>query len=106
MIIYTQGHSYLYECEKICRIFFPLEKIIFSDTLPDGSAATEIDSSATEKGSSATENGNCATETGSTERGASSCPGGALHSSAHEGDGVSSHPENGSPAGAGSSESP
>ena len=54
MIIYTQGHSYLYECEKICRIFFPLEKIIFSDTLPDGSAATEIDSSATEKGSSAT----------------------------------------------------
>ena len=38
MILCFDGHSYRYECEKICRIFFPTEKIIFSDasTPPEG----------------------------------------------------------------------
>ncbi|MBQ6065416.1 MAG: coproporphyrinogen dehydrogenase HemZ [Clostridia bacterium] len=31
MILSFDGHSYRYECEKICRIFFPTEKIVFSD---------------------------------------------------------------------------
>ncbi len=35
MIIYTDGHAYLYECEKTVRIFFPLEKIIFADAPSD-----------------------------------------------------------------------
>lgn len=42
MIIYTDGHNYNYECEKIIRIFFPFEKIVFSeaetDTPPCGGA--------------------------------------------------------------------
>lgn len=40
MIIYTDGHTYLYECEKISRIFFPLDKISFSDNPADGNADT------------------------------------------------------------------
>ena len=37
MILSFDGHSYRYECEKICRIFFPTEKIVFADapSLPD-----------------------------------------------------------------------
>ena len=37
MILSFDGHSYRYECEKICRIFFPTEKIVFSDapSLPE-----------------------------------------------------------------------
>ena len=31
MILSFDGHSYRYECEKICRIYFPTEKIVFSD---------------------------------------------------------------------------
>ena len=31
MILFFDGHSYRYECEKICRIYFPTEKIVFSD---------------------------------------------------------------------------
>ena len=31
MILSFDGHSYRYECEKICRIFFPTEKIVFAD---------------------------------------------------------------------------
>ncbi len=30
MIIYTVEHNYKYECEKICRLYFPAEKISFS----------------------------------------------------------------------------
>lgn len=30
MILYTVGHSYQYESEKICRIYFPTEKIVFA----------------------------------------------------------------------------
>ena len=36
MILICKGHTYRYESEKICRIFFPEEKIIFSDEKPDG----------------------------------------------------------------------
>ena len=32
MILSFDGHSHRYECEKICRIFFPTEKIVFSDS--------------------------------------------------------------------------
>ena len=40
MILYFDGHSHRYECEKICRIYFPTEKIVFADaqTLPDNDA--------------------------------------------------------------------
>ena len=31
MILSFEGHSYRYECEKICRIYFPTEKIVFGD---------------------------------------------------------------------------
>jgi oxygen-independent coproporphyrinogen-3 oxidase len=31
MILFFEGHSYRYECEKICRIYFPTEKIVFGD---------------------------------------------------------------------------
>ena len=30
MILFLIGHTYKYECEKICRIYFPLEKIVFA----------------------------------------------------------------------------
>lgn len=30
MILHTIEHAYKYECEKICRIYFPAEKIIFA----------------------------------------------------------------------------
>lgn len=30
MILYTINHSYKYECEKICRLYFPAEKISFA----------------------------------------------------------------------------
>ena len=40
MIIYTDGHKYLYECEKIVRIFFPFEKITFADAPSDGDVDT------------------------------------------------------------------
>ncbi len=30
MILHTIDHTYKYECEKICRIYFPAEKIIFA----------------------------------------------------------------------------
>ena len=40
MIIYTDGHTYLYECEKITRIFFPLEKIAFAQAPSDGDSDT------------------------------------------------------------------
>ena len=30
MILYLIGHPYKYECEKICRIYFPAEKIVFA----------------------------------------------------------------------------
>jgi len=33
MILFLLGHTYKYESEKVCRIFFPLEKIIFADSL-------------------------------------------------------------------------
>ncbi|MCH5197759.1 MAG: coproporphyrinogen dehydrogenase HemZ [Oscillospiraceae bacterium] len=33
MILFLLGHTYKYECEKVCRIFFPTEKIIFADGL-------------------------------------------------------------------------
>lgn len=29
MVLQTIDHSYKYECEKICRLFFPVEKIVF-----------------------------------------------------------------------------
>ena len=32
MILFLLGHTYKYECEKVCRIFFPTEKIVFSET--------------------------------------------------------------------------
>ncbi len=31
MILSFEGHSFRYECEKICRIYFPTEKIVFGD---------------------------------------------------------------------------
>ena len=31
MILSFEGHSFRYECEKICRIYFPTEKIVFDD---------------------------------------------------------------------------
>ncbi len=31
MLIICDGHTYKYESEKVCRIFFPTEKMIFSD---------------------------------------------------------------------------
>lgn len=34
MILAVAGHSYVYETEKIVRLFFPFEKLVFSDTLP------------------------------------------------------------------------
>ena len=33
MILFLVGHTYKYESEKVCRIFFPLEKIVFADSL-------------------------------------------------------------------------
>ncbi|MBR3598024.1 MAG: coproporphyrinogen dehydrogenase HemZ [Clostridia bacterium] len=30
MILHTLEHTYKYECEKICRIYFPAEKIVFA----------------------------------------------------------------------------
>lgn len=30
MILYTVEHTYKYECEKICRLFFPAERILFA----------------------------------------------------------------------------
>ena len=33
MILFLIGHTYKYESEKVCRIFFPTEKIIFADAL-------------------------------------------------------------------------
>ncbi len=42
MIIYTDGHAYLYECEKTVRIFFPLEKIIFADAPSDSDEPRRI----------------------------------------------------------------
>lgn len=33
MILFLVGHTYKYESEKVCRIFFPTEKIIFADGL-------------------------------------------------------------------------
>ncbi len=38
MILHTINHSYKYECEKVCRIFFPAERILFacdSDEIPE-----------------------------------------------------------------------
>lgn len=38
MKLELKGHNFRYECEKICRIFFPAEKIIFAengDEVPD-----------------------------------------------------------------------
>lgn len=46
MILYTVNHTYKYECEKICRIFFPTEKIVFGDTVSEENERyvyTEID---------------------------------------------------------------
>ncbi len=40
MILYTVNHTYKYECEKVCRIYFPAEKIIFAcdkEILPEDS---------------------------------------------------------------------
>ena len=34
MILSFDGHSYRYECEKICRVYFPTEKIVFADGSP------------------------------------------------------------------------
>ena len=31
MLLYLLGHTYKYECEKICRIYFPVEKIAFAE---------------------------------------------------------------------------
>lgn len=31
MILYTVNHTYKYECEKVCRIFFPTEKTVFAE---------------------------------------------------------------------------
>ncbi len=31
MLLYLLGHTYKYECEKICRIYFPTEKILFAE---------------------------------------------------------------------------
>lgn len=33
MILFLIGHTYKYESEKVCRIFFPTEKIFFADAL-------------------------------------------------------------------------
>lgn len=32
MLLYLLGHTYKYECEKICRIYFPTEKIVFAES--------------------------------------------------------------------------
>lgn len=44
MNLCTVGHSYKYELEKLCRLFFPFEKIkFFTDSLTDGfSVVTEL----------------------------------------------------------------
>lgn len=31
MLLYLLEHTYKYECEKVCRIYFPTEKIIFAE---------------------------------------------------------------------------
>ena len=31
MLLYLLGHTYKYECEKICRIYYPAEKIAFAE---------------------------------------------------------------------------
>ena len=31
MILFLRGHTYKYESEKVCRIFFPTEKIVFAE---------------------------------------------------------------------------
>ena len=38
MILSVINHSYRYETENVVRIFFPVDKIIISDTLPDASS--------------------------------------------------------------------
>ena len=38
MILSVINHSYRYETENVVRIFFPVEKIIITDTLPDASS--------------------------------------------------------------------
>lgn len=35
MLLYTVNHPYRYESEKICRIYFPTEKIVFASDVPD-----------------------------------------------------------------------
>ena len=30
MILYTENHTYKYECEKICRLYYPAERIVFA----------------------------------------------------------------------------
>lgn len=35
MILHTINHSYKYECEKVCRIFFPAERILFACDLSE-----------------------------------------------------------------------
>ena len=42
MILYCFGHDCRYECEKLCRIFFPTERILFSDapSLPENDPRT------------------------------------------------------------------
>lgn len=32
MLLYLLGHTYKYECEKICRIYYPTEKILFAES--------------------------------------------------------------------------
>lgn len=40
MLLYLLGHTYKYECEKICRIYYPTEKIVFAES---GDAAADDD---------------------------------------------------------------
>ncbi len=41
MILFLRGHTYKYESEKVCRIFFPTEKIVFREG--EGSADDAAD---------------------------------------------------------------
>lgn len=44
MILFLRGHTYKYESEKVCRIFFPTEKILFAEAgkvLPEDARRVE-----------------------------------------------------------------
>lgn len=41
MILHAVNHTYKYECEKICRIFFPAERILFASDLKNIPADTK-----------------------------------------------------------------